>query len=191
MKTITLCVKPLLVWTFLCCSGSMKGSSWRRLSKLPLTQGWRSSGYFWNPTSRPGPMVDCSGVSSWPCFLMLVFHLMSLWYLFVPPPITLHLTRTNKPKSPVWHVESGLTPWPAAGRAFLWVRKGSSDARPCLCVWAGNVATACGNIGGSFMERSWRLFPWARSGEGSAPSLASWLADNRQWDRCWWDDAGC
>lgn len=100
MKTITLCMKPLLVWTFLCCSGSMKGSSWRPLSKLPLTQGWRSSGYFWNPTSRPGPMVDCSGVSSWPCFLMLVFHLLSLWYLFVPPPITLHLTRTNKAQIP-------------------------------------------------------------------------------------------
>ena len=31
---------------------------------------------------------------------MLVFHLLSLWYLFVPLPITLHRTRTNKAQIP-------------------------------------------------------------------------------------------
>lgn len=31
---------------------------------------------------------------------MLVFHLLSLWYLVAPPLITLHLTRANKAQIP-------------------------------------------------------------------------------------------
>lgn len=100
MKIITLCEAPASLNFSLLLKEAWKDRPGGILSKLPLTHGWGSRGYFWNPTSLPGPMVDCSGVSSWPCFLMLVFHLLSLWYLVAPPPITLHLTRTNKAQIP-------------------------------------------------------------------------------------------
>lgn len=91
-----------------------------------------------------------------------------LWYLVstttppLHPPSPCICLVLIKSTSPTWHVESGLQPGLAAWRAFLWVRKGSSDACPCLCVWAGNVASACGNVGSSSVERNRRLFRWAK-----------------------------
>lgn len=132
-------------------------------------------------------------MSSWPCFLMLAFQLLSLVFCIYHLPLP-HLPTPfiwlvqMKPHSPTQHVASGWQPGLAAWRAFLWVRKGSSDACPCLCVWAGNVASVCGNVGSSSVERSQSL------SVGKVGHFFLWLLGTqtaRWWGRCWWDDLGC
>lgn len=152
MKVLTLCVKPLLVLTFLRCT--------RKHKRIILEVSFKGSrGYFWNPETLPVSMLQCRAWSG--CVLLTLLSDVNAspagpWYLvptnpLPPPPPCIWLI---KPKSLTWHVESGLQPGLAAQRAFLWVRKGSSDVCPCLCVWGGNVDSACGNVGSSSMERS-------------------------------------
>ena len=94
---------------------------------------WFSRRCLWNPETFAESRVECRAWSG--CVLLTLLSDANALPAFHPrPPPSCIWIVLIKAKSPMWHVESGLPPWAAARRAFLWVRKGSSDACLCLCV---------------------------------------------------------
>lgn len=101
---------------------------------------WASRWYFWGLEALPECRVECGAWSG--CVLLTLLSdandSPAVPSTAPAPPLSCIWLVLIRPKSPVWHVESGLQSWPAACRHSFEYR---TEAQTPACAFASELET--------------------------------------------------